>query len=71
MCVNVLHRLKTCHILFWGQKYQVKPSLENSDLSNYSTLLLIFSFPSSYFICKINNSGIHYICIQTWKRAGF
>lgn len=71
MCVKVLHRLKACHILFGGQEYQINPSVENLDLSKYSTLFLIFSFPSPYFICKINNSRIHCICIQTYKKAGF
>lgn len=45
--------------------------LENLDLSKYSTMFLIFSFPSPYFICKINNSRIHCICMQTYKKAGF
>ena len=53
VCVKVLHRLKACHILFGGQEYQINPSLENPDLSKYSILLLIFSFLSPYFICKI------------------
>lgn len=71
MCVKVLHKLKACHILFGGQEYQINPSVENLDLSKYSTVFLIFSFPSPYFICKINNSRIHCICMQTYKKTGF